>query len=424
MKAINICFDKIRVPRIVAINVWINGGSSYDPIGQKGAHQLLAALLTRGCGPYTNIGLADLVEGCGAGLRCDASEDSLLISLKCVNSDLKQLIPILGSMIADAHIEAKQLELERDLTIQALRRQNESPFYLAFDSWRDLAYKNGPYSHDPLGIEDDLKNIMRNDILTLAKNLRYSSPIFSLSGDLPNNIEKLLDEVESLINLKGNVENFDNLSVNKGPKLSLRKELKLTKDLILKYQETNQVVIIIGVPSIPHGHEDDIPLRILSCHLGSGMSSLLFRKLREENGVAYDVGTHYPIRRLAAPFLIHASTTEEKSMRTLSLLIECWKSLTEKSLTNQELELAKAKFRGQLSRGSQTSAQRSERKAQLRGLLLPDNHDEVCLDVINELNVEDIRSAAIRVLKQPLASLCGPEKTLNKLADEWSKIIS
>ena len=79
MNTLDISLDPVKVPGILSAKVWINGGSKNDPNMQRGAHQLLGAVLSRGCGPYNNLELADLVEGCGAGLRCDTTEDGLLI---------------------------------------------------------------------------------------------------------------------------------------------------------------------------------------------------------------------------------------------------------------------------------------------------------------------------------------------------------
>jgi len=74
-------------PAIVSVKLLIRGGSSGDPAGQRGRAQLLAGLLSRGCGDLSGEALADLVEGLGDELRCEASEDGLLISLKCASAD-------------------------------------------------------------------------------------------------------------------------------------------------------------------------------------------------------------------------------------------------------------------------------------------------------------------------------------------------
>ncbi|MFN5163075.1 MAG: insulinase family protein, partial [Cyanobacteriota bacterium] len=69
-------------PAILAARLVIRGGSSRDPANGRGAHQLLAGHQTRGCGDLDADGLADLVEGAGAGLRAEAHEDGLVVGLK------------------------------------------------------------------------------------------------------------------------------------------------------------------------------------------------------------------------------------------------------------------------------------------------------------------------------------------------------
>ena len=58
-------------PAILSARLVIRGGSGADPIGRRGAHQLLAGLMTRGCGDLDAEALADRVEGAGAGLRAE-----------------------------------------------------------------------------------------------------------------------------------------------------------------------------------------------------------------------------------------------------------------------------------------------------------------------------------------------------------------
>ncbi|MFN7739187.1 MAG: insulinase family protein, partial [Cyanobacteriota bacterium] len=61
-------------PSLLAARLVLRGGSSADPLHQRGAHQLLAGLMTRGCGPLDAEAMADFVEGRGASLRAEASE--------------------------------------------------------------------------------------------------------------------------------------------------------------------------------------------------------------------------------------------------------------------------------------------------------------------------------------------------------------
>jgi len=190
--------------------------------------------------------------------------------------------------------------------------------------------------------------------------------------------------------------------------------------LNLRHEATGQIVLMMGQATIAHGHSDDLTLRLLSCHLGVGMSSLLFRNLREQHGVAYEVGVHYPAREWEAPFLLHASTSEDKALITLQLLKEIWWGLSNELISEEELSLARAKFRGLIAHGSQTTSQRAERRAQLRSFGLQDDYDKKSVYQIASITSKEIQIVASRHLKKPLLSLCGPNSTLKNLSKNWN----
>ena len=417
MNPLVINYDRINVTGITSAKLWIKGGSGSDPKGKKGIHQLLGSLLSRGCGPLNSIDLADLVEGAGASIRCETYEDGILIGLKCSHKDSDKLIPILGWMINKPHFDVKQLDLEKDLSIQALKRQNESPFLVAYDKWRKVAYENGPYAYDPLGIESDIKTVEREDLFKLSKSIKEKDKFLILAGAI---------ETEQIEIIKG-FESFNDFSISSEQK-TLEKNIindnKIRKiysstDLTAEIINTEQVVLILGQPTLPHFMNEDLVLRLISCHLGCGMSSLLFRRLREKHGVAYEVGAHHPVREFEAPFLIHASTSEEKALTTLKLLYETWLELSQVHISKKELRLIRSKFVGQIAHNSQTAGQRAERIAQLKSLNLPINYDQDSIERIKNIGEKEIRNAASLYLSNPILSLCGPQKTIEKLINYW-----
>ena len=416
MNTLDISLDPVKVPGILSAKVWINGGSKNDPNMQRGAHQLLGAVLSRGCGPYSNNNVAELVEGCGAGLRCDTYEDGLLISLKCSDSDTNRLLELVGWMITSPHLKSEQIKLERELSLQALQRQKENPFQLCFDGWRQLAYANGPYGHDPLGTVEDVEVLTGKELSPLAKNMTKGRKIMAIAGTFSSDIEKQIMNMKPFNLLADKEESQSSLLATKFDDLLPKKR---NSNLYLQPERTGQVVIMLGQPTIPHGHKNDLALRLLGCHLGSGMSSILFRELREKHGVAYDVGIHHPIRGGPSPFVIHVSTSEEKAFTTLQILKEIWENLKTKYLSNEELQLSRAKFRGHIAHGSQTVGQRAERRAQLRWLNLGDDYDFQSLRDIEHITSQELQTIAINHLMSPLLSLCGPEKTINKISKSW-----
>ncbi len=416
MHHLNIDIEKINSPGVVSSKLWIREGSRSDPHNYKGLHQLLGSLFTRGCGPYDYSELGDLIEGCGASLQCETYEDGILISLKSMANDFAKLLPILGWMIIEPHLKDNQIALEKALTIKAIKRQKENPFYLAFDGWRNLAYSNGPYGHDPLGLIKDLEVIDKEALLSLSTKIITRTKTLVVTGMLP-------DDLKTEIN---NIEPFGQLIENRVAKnykidecITPVNHSSPTRNINLEFENTLQVVIILGLPTISCCHPDDLLLRLLGIYLGSGMSSLLFLKLREEHGVAYDVGVHHPMREAQSPFLLHASTSASKAVLTLRLLSDIWENMLNKTISKENLSLAKSKYHGLLAHSSQSIAQRAERRALILGRNLPRDYDKQNLLRIRSITKEDLQRAANKHLKNPLLSLCGPKKILMELSKEW-----
>ncbi|MFN9055899.1 MAG: M16 family metallopeptidase, partial [Cyanobacteriota bacterium] len=279
-------------PRVLSARLVIRGGSSADPPQQRGAHQLLAGLMTRGCGDLDAEALADKVEGAGAALRSEASEDALTLALHCAAEDAQDLLPLLLLMVRQPTLQPDQVDLERQLNLQTLQRQREDPFQQAHDQLRQLLFDAGPYGHDPLGVEADLAGLERHHLQPLVDQLGDQGAVLVLCGDVPEGIEALLDRT-----LRDHPWKVG--APPAAPPVSLPTSARSIGCL---QEDTEQLVLLLGAGTLPYGHPDALALRLLQAHLGAGMSSRLFLALREERGLAYDVGVHLPARAGAAPF--------------------------------------------------------------------------------------------------------------------------
>jgi predicted Zn-dependent peptidase len=411
-----VVLQRRRGPRILAARLVIPGGSSADPAGLLGAHQLLAGLMTRGCGEFDADALADLVEGAGAALRAEAHEDALVVGLKCACEDATSLLPLVLSMVRRPTLAGDQLELERSLNLQTLARQKEDPFQLAHDQLRQLLYGMGPYGHDPLGNEADLARIGRADLVPLAQSLGRLGAVLVLCGEPPSHLIELLEDSQgerpwtTAMPMACTASSPSSLQPSAGGERLARLA-----------QDTEQVVILLGATTVPLGHPDALPLRLLQAHLGLGMSCRLFVTMREERGLAYDVGVHLPARCGPAPFVMHLSTSEDRAGEALSALMDEWQGTLERSLQEDELHLALAKFRGQDAMGRQTGSQIAERQALVLSHGLPPDHVERELERSGRLTATDLIAAARRWLSRPCVSLVGPPRALDAAERGWRR---
>lgn len=400
-------------PALLAARLVVPGGSSLDPSGGRGAHQLLAGTMTRGCGELDADALADLVEGAGAGLRCDAHEDALVLALQCAAEDAGALLPLLLAMVRQPRLDPHQLGIERDLNIQTLQRQREDPFQLAHDGLRQLLHGSGPYGHDPLGVEEDLAGLGPAEMAPLVDALGRRGAVLVLCGEPPEGVVDLLgDQLAAAPWSTGWPGDLAAQPSSWGASGGGR--------LALLEQDTEQLVLMLGCPTVPLGHPDFLALRLLQNHLGQGMSSRLFLVMREERGLAYDVGVHLPARCGPAPFVMHLSTSADRAGEATACLLAEWQRLLEQPLDAAELALALAKLRGQDAMGRQTCSQIAERLALLLSHGLPADHAERRLEQAASLSAADLLATARRHLQAPCLSLVGPAEALGQAERAWA----
>jgi predicted Zn-dependent peptidase len=186
-------------------------------------------------------------------------------------------------------------------------------------------------------------------------------------------------------------------------------------------QDTEQLVLMLGAATVPLGHPDALALRLLQAHLGMGMSSRLFVTMREERGLAYDVGVHLPARAGATPFVMHLSTSAERAGEATTCLLEEWQRILEDPLSETERELALAKFLGQDAMGRQTCSQIAERQALVLSHGLPSDHVQQMLERAPQISGEALRAAAQHWLAAPCLSLVGPSPALGAARQAWGQ---
>jgi predicted Zn-dependent peptidase len=403
-------------PEILAARLVIRGGSSTDPHHRRGAHQLLAGTMTRGCGGLDADALADLVEGAGAVLRAEAQEDSLVLGLKCAATDTADLLPLLLAMARRPLLAPDQVAIERQLNVQTLQRQKEDPYQLAHDQLLRQLYGEGPYGHDPLGVEGELEAITADQLADLAAGLGRQGAVLVVSGTLPDNLQVQLED--GLAGLPWETH-LPGAPSTEAPPPASNGVPASGGSLMALEQDTEQLVLMLGCPTVPLGHPDALPLRLLQTHLGLGMSSRLFVVMREERGLAYDVGVSLPARCGAAPFVMHLSTSADRAEEATACLLEEWQRLLEEPLDPAALELARAKTIGQDAMGRQTCAQIADRLALVLSHGLPADHVDQCLARASDLDGLELQRAARRWLPKASLSLVGPAPALASATAAW-----
>ncbi len=322
---------------IVGMTAAFLGGLRYETAEKAGLSQLLSRVLTRGTTYRDALKLAEEVEGLGAQMRAFAGRNSFGLELKGLSRDFRKLLEIAADVIMNPTFPERELEKARQEQLSALRRQREDLTWRAFTSLRSVLYEGHPYGMNPLGTEETVKAISREDLVEYWRD--YATPrgmVLAIVGDL--SWEEVRAEVERAFRdfrREGAVP--PKVPRPKRPKAPLRKEIL--------YGEGEQVHMIMGFLGASLKDADRYPLEVLGAVLGR-RGGRFFRRLRDEMALGYEV--FFFVRNDLDPGYLGAylATSPEKVPRAIEGMKEVLQELLRKGLLEEEVQEAKAYLLG------------------------------------------------------------------------------
>ncbi|WP_432807700.1 M16 family metallopeptidase [Pantanalinema sp. GBBB05] len=393
---------------IIAARIFIRAGSRWELPHQAGLSHLIAAVLTKGTDRLSSLEIAEQVESVGASLSTDATTDYFLLSLKTVSSDFEDILKLASQLLRSPAFPESELELERRLTLQAIRSQQEQPFTIAFDQLRWMMYGEHPYALPGLGTINSVTQLQAEDLHHYHQtHFRPDNIVISLSGRI---------QTDAAVQLIQQV--FGDWQPPDVPLPTLDLPPVLTQPLTKAIaQETQQSIIMLGylAPGIGTLSEQESlstqeysALKLLNTYLGNGLSSRLFVELREKRGLAYEVSAFYTTRLYPAQFVAYMGTAPENTQTALDGLQYEVDRLQTTLLTGEELDSAKNKLLGQYALGKQTNAQIAQIFGWYETLKLGIHFDAIFQQQVTDTTAEFAQAIAQKYFTTPHISLVGP----------------
>lgn len=381
-----------------------NGGTRWDKPEKAGLSHLLATVITKGTERLSAVEIAETVESIGASLGADSSTDYFVVSLKTVSNDFPQVFKLAEEIMRSPTFPESEVELEKHLTRQNIRSQQEQPFNVAFKQLREAMYDKHPYGFSILGTDETVAALTREDLQEYHQTLfRPDNLVISLSGRIT--LEEGVKLVEEVF-CSWQIPNFSLLS----PQLpSLSHQPCCCKTA----QDSKQSIMMLGYLTVPVTDPDYPVLKLLSTYLGNGLSSRLFVEMREKRGLAYDVSSFYPTRLDASQFVMYMGTAPQNTETGIEGLSQEVARLREVELSEKELQAAKNKLLGQYALGKQTNAEIAHLFGWYETLSLGIEFDQQFQDNVMQVTPARCQEIASRYLVNPYVSLVGPAKFIS-----------
>ncbi|HEY7468394.1 MAG TPA: pitrilysin family protein [Acidimicrobiia bacterium] len=323
--------------RSIALGCWVDTGTRDELPNEHGASHFLEHLLFKGSETLSARQVSEIFDAIGAESNAFTTKESTCYWVRLLDQDLATGFDVLSEMIQRPAFRQNEIDAERQVVIEEINMNEDDPDDVSFENFSTVVFVDHPLEAPVLGTRDSIRAMTRDDILGYWKR-RYGagSMVVAAAGSVDH--ETVVDMVaERFGGWSGDTVDHEHGPAAPWP------TVKIT------HRDTEQAHLVIGGKGFTRSDERRWAFEVLNHVMGAGMSSRLFREIREERGLAYAVYGFKMAYADAGAWGVYVGTTPSQVDTTMEVIRDELAKVVAEGITAEELERAQGSMRGGLA---------------------------------------------------------------------------
>ena len=378
--------ERIEHFRSVSCGVWIGAGSQYETPAENGLSHFLEHMLFKGTTTRSARDIAEQTDAVGAQLNAFTSKECTCYYIKVIDEHIELALDILSDMVLNSTLSDEELNKEKGVIIEEIGMNEDSPEDVVFEMLAKALFGDHPLGMTILGPSDNIRNFKRQDLYDYrARMYRPGNTVLALAGNY--DWERVVELAKRMF---GSWQSGD--TGREMPHCDLKYGVERRE------KDIEQVQICLGLKGVPAGSKDVFALSIFNNLFGGAMSSRLFQRIREEQGLAYSVYSYPTSYRDCGALAIYAGTGPDNAQRVLESLRSEIDIALKDGVSEREFSQAREQLKGSYILGLESASSRMSALGR-RMLLMGDTmNEDAVISRINSVTLDDVN----RVMQQSL----------------------
>jgi len=374
--------ESMAAVRSVAVGCWVDTGSRDESDDEAGVSHFLEHLLFKGSDKLSARDVSETFDGIGADFNAFTSKEATCFWARLLDQDVATGLDVLGEIIQRPALRESEIESERQVVAEEINMSEDDPTDVAYKNFAAAVFAGHPLQAPVLGTRDSIRGLTR-EVIDGYWRRRYGagSMVVAAAGSVGH------DDFTAMVE-----ERFGGWSG--GPVERRRQELSPVSGVEVTGRDTEQAHIILGGPGLCRSDERRWAFDVLHHVTGSGMSSRLFREVREERGLAYAVYGIKPSYGDAGAWGVYAGTTPSQVGAVFDIVKEELAKVVGEGITPEELDRAKGSMRGELALSSEDANSRMVRLGSDELAAMPHLSVDERLAKVEAVTLEDVKAVA------------------------------
>lgn len=339
------------VNEIVAISIYAKGGTFLDKI--PGTSVLTADVMMKGTRNYSSSELAKILEDNGIKISPTVRADAFVVNVLTTKPQYEKTIELLKEVLNNATFDDFEIEKTVNEKLNRIKSDRDIPLQVALENYKSLIFEGTPYSYTGKVIEKTYPKITHKDIVEYYdKIFAPQNVVISVNGNVDG--EKVSEDFTKIFaNKKGEAFDYKMYENLIGRLTCPKSEIKSMPET-----KTDWIFMAWQVSGLKN-KKDYATLQVIDSMLGTGMSSRLFKNIRDQEGLAYQLGSAYGPNMMGGAFVVYIGTNPKNLDKAQKKLLEEVFRLKKEFVGTKELQEAKDKLIGNFIISQETNLEKA-----------------------------------------------------------------
>jgi len=326
---LTVIHEKRDVP-VTTVMLAVKYGAAYESVEEKGIAHFIEHLCFKGTEKREIQEIAEEVEKVGGVLNAFTHEEITAYHVKLPSEYLNVAMDVIFDIFFNPSFPESEVEKEGNVICEEIKMYRDNPRAHVLERIKANLYEE-PFGDFIAGSQETVRGMTRQQLF--GKHREIYIPENSVLCVVGNND---FDEIVKL------AENF--AVERKGKKSELPRIKARNLKNVEKRGDLQQANLALGFHFPYLGQKGRYVAEIFSTILGQGMSSKLFREVREKRGLVYGVKIEMDLGKNYGYMVIWAGTDPVKVKEVIGVCLEEYSKMGK--ISEEELEDAKVRVIG------------------------------------------------------------------------------
>lgn len=381
--------------RSISIGALVDASPQDDPNDLLGLAHFTEHALFQGTSARSEMDISRLMDAAGGQMGAFTGRDYTCYYANVLDDYSTFAIDLLGDIICNSTFPEEQMLREQQAIVREIGQNVDSPDARLHTALKQLIWPGHPLGRPVYGNAEHVSRMTREDVIYfMEEHYTPDRLILCAAGNVVH--ELLVEQVrDALWRLDGS-----------NPRRAAS-PCPFRPGIRIESSPESQSYFALALPVPAYASEDRYYWYILNTILGGGMSSRLFRRIREEMGCVYQIDSELNTYRDAGILVVEGSTAPESLRDVLAAtMMELGKlAFGDQPVDDEEFWTARMQLRGQHLLASENLSTRMSRLATQEFYFSRQIGEDEVLRRINEVTLEDLQQFIDRALPEALGQI-------------------